>query len=1036
MKKLMIAGVMLLAMGITADARVGSPQNGHGLVPGRDYQPGQVLVKLIPELRELDADPSQVLSEYKLGLLKEYKKLGWFLMAIPENEPYGVVKTVDELLDDPRVEYATPNYLRYLEAWTPNDFFYVQGHLWNFDIIGMPDAWDMDTDPPLYGGDPDVVVAVIDSGVAYKDYQDTLSFPGTTVIHAKAPDFTGTNFWINTDEIADNGIDDDGNDYVDDREGYNWPYTSPYPCDDNEHGSHVSGTIAQATNNNPSGIEDDYSAAGMAFNCTIMPLKTGGRDGTSVMSDVAAAIQYAADNGAHVINMSLGSGYVGAYPPVSVEYEACQYAHDAGVMIFSSTGNDADTGAWSPSYQGIGYPAAYPSVIAVGASNNQETTGDPSTEYQSNFSQYGYTAELLAPSGSYTSLDHDGSGRVDITFQQTIKSRDWPDLTSFKIKGFYGTSMASPHAAAHGALLISYAKQMGWTMTNEDLRVLMGASAFDLNQNDHPGYDYYCGFGRIDVPASFTSDPDPTLVVREATVFEGTGQGNGNFRPEAGEMVSMNVDLMPLFGNVTNVQALITSTDPMITVHSTTINYPDTLCRERAVPTNPVVLTISSACPIHHEAEFQAVVSCSQESDRTYTFHAIMTPARVLYWKDDRFGGNSNWQDQPLLNALDAAGIAYDMHLTTPKISEDATEQFRYPWEEIRFTQLPTFDMLKQYDAVIWYIGQNGIAKKELANDLLPAVVEYLDNGGNMIVTGHEILYNMAHPPDAEDRVVWIDENSTPNPSDVNEYNAWFIYNYFRIAAIDHDNWYDTVMGSPGNPITRTIAASTLNLMVYNKKLEYNWWPDNLVPRDGAIPFMYSGPPVRPADTYPATTQQSYDDDQPVKMAERACGVMYQGDFRMIMCAFPLEAMSNPGELLVPAVNWLLTGIETAPEILVKIDTDYRRTSYNSLMSPPYGDPFDLHGYIFNPGAPVDGQRWVLMQIYDMFWCWPTWDSLTNGVAYMDTSIPSGHSRQTFLEFEWPDVDGSFDDIYFWFAHLTATGNLLGSFDYCVAGYY
>ncbi len=61
-----------------------------------------------------------------------------------------------------------------------------------------------------------------------------------------------------------------------------------------------------------------------------------------------------------------------------------------------------------------------------------------------------------------------------------------------------------------------------------------------------------------------------------------------------------------------------------------------------------------------------------------------------------------------------------------------------------------------------------------------------------------------------------------------------------------------------------------------------------------------------------------------------------------------------------------------------------------------------------------------------MFWVWPTWENLNDGISYQDVTIPSGHSRQEFLAFEWPEVDGTFDDIYFWFAHLTPQGNLLG----------
>jgi len=1034
MRKLLflLAGVMFFTgAGL---AGYGTVQNPLELVPGKDYVPGQVVVKLIPELRAQNVNAAELFQDMQAGLLREIPRIGWQVIAIPEEEPLGVLKAVAKMNDDPRVEYATPNFIRYPQAWTPNDYYYTMGHLWNFDIIGMPDAWDMDTSAPLYGGDPSIIVAVIDSGVAYKDYVDTISFPGTSVIHAQAPDLSQTNFWINDDEIADNGVDDDGNGYIDDREGFNWAYDSPYPCDDNEHGTHVTGTIAQSTNNNPSGIEDDYSAAGMAFNTTIMPLKSGGRDGTSVMTDVAEAIVYAADNGAHIINMSLGSGGVGQYAGNNAEGDACAYAHDAGVLVFSSTGNDADSGSWSPEFWGVGYPAAYPSVVAVGATNNTTVPADPSTELQSEFSQYGYTAEILAPSGSYYSDDYDGSGLVDLTWQQTIKSRSYPDLTDFRIKGFAGTSMSCPHAAAHAALLMAYSDQNGWNLTHEDIRTIMAASAVDLNAATYPGYDYIYGFGRIDVPASYTVDPDPTLVVRKATVFEDAGQGNGNMRPEAGEMVSMKVDLMPLFADAAGIEAVITSTDPMVTVHTSTIDYPNTLRREMAEPVNNVVLTINGSCPIHYEAEFQAEISCTGDATRTYTFHAMLTPANIMFWKDDRYGGNNNNQDLPIREALDNAGIAYDLYITTPKIAHDATEQFKYPWEELVFFRFPTMDDFEKYDAVIWYIGQNGLSKKELASDMLPAVVDYLDSGGNMMVTSHEVLYNMAKPPQDGDRVVWIDPNATQNPNDVDEYNAWFIYNYFGIAAVDHDNWYDTVIGSAGDPLARGINQ-TLDLMTYNKKLDYNWWPDNLVPRDGAVPVIYSGPPVRPDDAY-TSAQDAFDNDQPIKMAERACGVRWENNFRMAFFAFPVEAMEDPGPLVIPVVNWLVSGEETASEILVKVDTDYRRTTYNRNMSPPYGDIFDLHGYIFNPAGDVAAQRWMLMQIYDMFWAWPTWVDLDVGVAYADVTIPSGHSYQEFLVFEWPDINSEFDDIFFWFAHLTPAGQLLGAYDFCQAGYY
>lgn len=1020
MKKMLLIGLVLLVMVVTSNARIGPPSINSTLIPGRDYAPGQILVKLMPELRQANADPALLLSEYKMGLLKEYPELGWSLMAVPEDEPYGVLVLIEELMDDPRIERATPNYLLHLHSlttWTPNDWFYVKGHLWNLDMIGMPEAWAMDTEPPLYGGDPSIIAAVIDTGVAYMDYEDTTSYPGKTVIHAQAPDLSQTNFVP----------------------GYNWAYDSEYALDDNGHGTHVTGTIAQSTNNDPSGLQTDYSAAGIAFNTSIMPLKTAPKEGSSLSTDVAEAIMFAANNGAHVINMSLGSGGVGLYPPFDVQYDACTYAYEKGLVIFASSGNDADTTGWSPDFHGIGYPAAFPTVISVGAVNSRTNPSDPKTEYRSVFSEYGYTMEILAPSGDHNSGDHDGSGKIDHIYQQDLRVQPWPNLTNFIIRGQVGTSMACPHASGTAALILAYGEQMGWNLTNKDVRARMSASAVDLNHDEYPGYDYKFGFGRIDVPAAMTIDPKPTLAVREAKVFEASGQGNGNYRAEAGETVSMNVDLMALFADASGVEATVTSSDQYVTVLSSNIHYPDVERFNRVSPVDSVILSISANCPIKHQAKFEAVISCDQEADRTVTFHATITPPSVLFWKDDRFQGNSKWPEKPLLDALDNKGIAYDVHITTGKIDAETTEQFRYPWEDIEFTKLPTYEMLREYDAVIWYVGQTGIARRELAEIILPELVKYLDDGGNMLITGHELMYNMARPASGKerlDRITWINSDATPNPSNIDEYNHWFVYNYLHIAAVEHDNWYDEVMGSPVVPITRNLNPQKLDLMTYNKKLEYNWWPDNIIPKDDAIPMMYSGPPVRPTDAYPEM-QESFDNDQPDKIAERACAVRYSGDYRMIMCPYPIEAASNPGDFFVPAVNWLLTGQETASEILVKIDTDYRRHRYNDTHEPPHGDPFKLHGYIYNPGPPVTCQRWVLMQVFDMFWAWPSWVELDKGYDYMDVTVPTGFSKDVFLEFEWfPDIDDTFDEIYFWFAHLTPEPDLLGTYDICVTGFY
>ncbi len=519
MRRTFLVGLSLVLVCITASAHI-SPKISHNtLVPGVDYVPGEVLVKFMPELQEAGVDPSGELSEYKLGLLAEIPQIGWFRMAVPEDKPLGVVRTIEKLMDDPRIARATPNYILHLHnfaTWTPNDWYYTQGHLWNLDIIGMPEAWALDTTPPMYGGDPDIIVGVIDTGVAYMDFEDTVSNPGTTVVHAQAPDFNQTNFV----------------------HGWNFINDTQYALDDNGHGTHVAGTVAQSTNNDPSGgaHETEYSAAGVAFNTTIMPLKTAARGGTSNSWDVADAITFAADNGAHVINMSLGSGGVGMYPPFDAQYDACEYAYDLGVVIVSSAGNDADGHGWSPEFNGVGYPAGFPTVIAVGASDSPLNPDDPNTEYRTAFSQFGVASEVLAPSGNWNSGDNNNSGKVDQIYQQDLRARMYPDLTNFIIRGSVGTSMSSPHVAGQAALILAYARQMGWDICNREVRARIAASAADLNHNEFPGYDYHHGFGRINVPASMTIDLKPTLVVREAHVFEGPGQGNGNSSHQGGKI--------------------------------------------------------------------------------------------------------------------------------------------------------------------------------------------------------------------------------------------------------------------------------------------------------------------------------------------------------------------------------------------------------------------------------------------------------------------------------------------------------------------
>jgi len=199
--------------------------------------------------------------------------------------------------------------------------------------------------------------------------------------------------------------------------GYNFVTNNANSADDHGHGTHVAGTIAESTNNK-------LGVAGVAYGASIMPLKVLSAQGSGSMGGISQAIRWAADHGANVINMSLGGGR--SMAPMA---KAIKYAHDKGVVVVAAAGNDG--------HGRVSYPARYPGVIAVAATQQDEAT--------TFYSNWGPEVDLAAPGGNTRGNAQGG------VLQHTIVPGD---IKRTDYLWFMGTSMAAPHVAGVAALVV------------------------------------------------------------------------------------------------------------------------------------------------------------------------------------------------------------------------------------------------------------------------------------------------------------------------------------------------------------------------------------------------------------------------------------------------------------------------------------------------------------------------------------------------------------------------------------------------------
>ena len=338
-----------------------------------------------------DDDRQQVFQELRISPAETNRSL--YQTRDPDEQlKLDTLRVIDALNKDPNVRFAEPNYFRY-PLFVPNDPDYSKQ--WHYPLINLPIAWEVTQ------GNSNVVVAVIDTGIL-SQHPDIIGQLTTD----------GYDF-ISVDDIAndtDPGRDDDPEDTGDKMTGGS-----------SFHGTHVSGTIAAASNN-------AVGVAGIAYHSKIMPLRALGVGG-GLSTDIMEAMKYAAgldnnsnalpDKPADIINMSIGGG-----SPSQAEQTIIGNVRAAGVIIIASAGNE-DTS--KPRY-----PAAYNGVVSVSAVGPDKSLAS--------YSSFGATIDVAAPGGDFTA---NGDGVYSTSGDDSSQS----GTTQYVYSYSRGTSMASPHMA-------------------------------------------------------------------------------------------------------------------------------------------------------------------------------------------------------------------------------------------------------------------------------------------------------------------------------------------------------------------------------------------------------------------------------------------------------------------------------------------------------------------------------------------------------------------------------------------------------------
>jgi len=457
----------------------------------QDYAPGEVIVGL----REgpVSAESKRLARDAGARVARVSSGGDFATLSVP---PGSEAETIAQLLADPAVESAELNAVKQPQR-IPVDEFYPRQ--WSMEMIGAPEAWS----ESLGAG---VTVAVLDTGVAFENYAE----------FGRSPELSQT-FFVYPYDVTDG---------------------SPHPNDENGHGTHVTGTLAQDW--------DAYGAAGLVPEAAIMPVRVCQAHGCNA-DIIANGVRWAVDHGADVINMSLGGPLV-----TNIERDAFEYAEENGVVIVAAGGNG---GGDLVGDNKLDYPARLETVISVGSVNRLMG--------RAVYSSYGpHEGEdgvhVMAPGGNrHEDLDGDGfdDGILQNTYAFTCSDEE-RDYTKFKLCSYYGTSMATAHVSGIAAMLLSLHPEL----TPAEVRAVMRCGAIDLGS---PGYDNEYGAGLSYAPAVL-GDWDENGIVDCLDPPPPFSASMPQVKVRPGQTVNVPLDVTTPWPGVSSYELLVSFDDGII----------------------------------------------------------------------------------------------------------------------------------------------------------------------------------------------------------------------------------------------------------------------------------------------------------------------------------------------------------------------------------------------------------------------------------------------------------------------------------------